>query len=280
MIYTVLLFTAVLAVSSAAIFAFLASAPGVVAAFWRLAISIPILILIYRPRRIHLSAMPILAGFALALHFSFWIESLFHASIAVSTTIVCTHSLFSGLFAYLWGEKPRKNQIIGVLIAMTGVYFLSGADTRTDSYGIIFALVGAVAGGYYFASARFARNIDFPSYILVTYSSAAIFAFIACLFTSTPIFGYPPRTWIFFGLLALIPMLIGHTLLNYVLRKMEVLPVTASVIGEAVGAAILAAIFLNQTLSADAYIYMAVILSGIGVTFLKPSASTVNYGDG
>lgn len=269
MLHILLLFIAVLAVSSAAIFAFLASAPGVVAAFWRLAISIPFLILIYRPKKVVFSKMAIFAGLALALHFSFWIESLFHASIAVSTTIVCTHSLFSGFFAYLWGEKPKTNQILGVFIAMVGVYFLSGADARADVYGIILALAGAIAGGYYFASARFARHIDFPSYLLVTYSSAAIFAFLACLVTSKPVLGYPASTWLFLSLMALIPMLIGHSLLNYLLRHMEVLPVTASVIGEAVGAAVLAAIFLNQTLEPQAYAYMLIILFGIAITFIS-----------
>ncbi|WP_290597138.1 MULTISPECIES: DMT family transporter [unclassified Archaeoglobus] len=269
----ILLFVAVLAVSSAAIFAFLASAPGVVAAFWRLAISIPFIILIYRPKRLHVSKLPVLAGLALALHFSFWIESLFHASIAVSTTIVCTHSLFSGFFAYLWGEKPKSNQIFGVFVAMVGVYFLSGADARADFYGIALALAGAVAGGYYFASARFARDIDFHSYILLTYSSAAIFSLLACLLTSQPIFGYPLSTWIFLFLMALIPMLVGHTLLNYVLRHMEVLPVTASVIGEAVGATILATIFLGQTLEPTAYLYMLIILSGIAITFVNSFSS-------
>jgi drug/metabolite transporter (DMT)-like permease len=269
MLNYLLLFTAVLAVSSAAIFAFLASVPGVVAAFWRLTLSIPFLLLIYRPRKIAISRMSVLAGLALALHFSFWIESLFHASIAVSTTIVCTHSLFSGLFAYLWGEKPRPNQIAGVLIAMVGVYLLSGADARADLYGILLALAGAIAGGYYFASARFARSVDFPSYLIVTYSSAAVFSLLACLLTSQPIFGYPASTWIYLALMALIPMLVGHSLLNYLLRQMEVLPVTASVIGEGVGATALAAIFLNQTLETQAYAYMFVILSGIALTFFK-----------
>jgi drug/metabolite transporter (DMT)-like permease len=69
--------------------------------------------------------------------------------------------------------------------------------------------------------------------------------------------------------MALIPMLIGHSLLNYLLRHMEVLPVTASVIGEAVGAAVLAAIFLNQTLEPQAYAYMLIILFGIAITFIS-----------
>ncbi len=262
-----MLFTAVLAVSSAAIFAFLASVPGVVAAFWRIAISLPILLVIYRPKTIQLHKLPVLAGLALALHFSLWIESLFHASIAVSTTIVCTHSLFSGFFAALWGEKPRINQIVGVLVAMTGVYLLSGADPRADVYGILLALAGAIAGGYYFASARFARELDFPSYIITTYASATFFAFLACLITGEKLIGYPTSSWIFLILMALIPMLVGHTLLNYILRHMEVLPVTASVLGEAVGASILAVVFLGQSLTMQAYAYMVLVLSGILITF-------------
>ncbi len=263
-----MLFTAVLAVSSAAIFAFLASVPGVVAAFWRLAMSLPILLIIYRPRTLHIHILPILAGLALALHFSLWIESLFHASIAVSTTIVCTHSLFSGFFAAIWGEKPRFNQIVGVIIAMVGLYFLSGADPRADIYGILLALGGAIAGGFYFASARFARELDFPSYIIITYTSAAFFALFACLITGKSLTGYPASSWIFLGLMALIPMLIGHTLLNYVLRHMEVLPVTASVLGEAVGAALLASVFLGQSLDVQTWLYMLLVLSGISATFL------------
>ncbi len=267
-IYLMLL-TAVLAVSSAAIFAFLASVPGVVAAFWRIAISLPILLAIYHPKTLRVGKLPVLAGLALALHFSFWIESLFHASIAVSTTIVCTHSLFSGFFAALWGERPRVNQIAGVLLAMMGVYLLSGADPRADIYGILLALAGAIAGGYYFASGRFARDVDFPSYIITTYASAAFFALLACLITGEKLVGYPATSWIFLGLMALIPMLVGHTLINYVLRHMEVLPVTASVLGEAVGASLLAAVILGQSLTMQAYAYMALVLSGILITFLR-----------
>ncbi len=49
-------------------------------------------------------------------------------------------------------------------------------------------------------------------------------------------------------LLAVISMLIRHTLLNYVLRYTEAIPVTVSIIGKAVGAAIFASIVLRQTL--------------------------------
>ncbi len=260
------IFVAIIAISSASIFVVLAEAPGMVAAFWRLTLSLPILFVIYRPKII-LSKLPVLAGVALALHFAFWMESLFHASVAVSTTIVCTHSIFSGIFAAAKGEKPKVNQVIGVLVAMIGVYMLSGADSRADILGITLALLGAIAGGFYFASARFAANINFGSYVFTTYTSAAVVSLILCILTNAELFTYPAKTWMFFALLAAIPMLIGHSLLNYVLRYMVVLPVNASVIGEAVGAAVLASIVLGQTLSVEAYACMFVVLFGIAITF-------------
>ena len=63
-------------------------------------------------------------------------------------------------------------------------------------------------------------------------------------------------------------MMLGHTVLNYILRYMHVVPVTASVIGEVVGSAILAVIFLNQVLTPLAYTFIAIVLLGILITLL------------
>ncbi|ADB58276.1 DMT family transporter [Archaeoglobus profundus] len=266
----ILLFIAVLAVSSASILVVLTSAPGVVSAFWRLTFSLPIVLLLYRPRlRVANIKLPLIAGFALSAHFALWMESLFHASVAVSTAIVCMHSIFSGIFSSLFGEKPKPNHVIGVIIAILGVYLLSGADFRADFIGIAFAFLGAVFGGLYFAIGRLARFEDFSSYIFLTYLFATVFALFICLLTGVDLVGYPLRTWLFFILLAVIPMMLGHTLLNYVLRYMHVVPVTASVIGEVVGSAILAYLILGQALSVVAYLYIVIILLGIAITLFR-----------
>lgn len=266
----VLLLVAIIAVSSASILVVLASAPGVVSAFWRLLFSLPIVFILYRPKiKISNIAIPLIAGLSLSAHFSFWMESLFHASVAVSTAIVCTHSIFSGMFSTIYGEKPKLNHLVGALVAIAGVYLLSGADSRADFIGIVFALLGAIFGGLYFTMGRVARHEDFGSYIFLTYSFATLFTFLTCVALKTNLFHYPLKTWICFILLAIIPMMLGHTILNYILRYMHVVPVTTSVIGEVVGSAILAAIVLNQVLTPLAYAYIALILVGILIAFLR-----------
>ncbi len=265
------LIVAVTAISSASILIVLANAPGPVTAFWRLAFSVFLILILNRsialPDDVYAIKYPLIAGVALGIHFASWMQSLFYASIAVSTTIVCMDSLFSGLFSTMFGEKPRIGQILGVAIALMGVYMLSGADPTSSPLGVMLALIGAAAGGLYFTIGRIVRNkLDFGTYVTLTYAFATIVTLIISLIYGYKLISYPAKTWICFILLAIIPMILGHTLLNYVLRHMEVLPVTASVIGESVGATILAYLILGQALQPIAYLYMLLILIGIAVT--------------
>lgn len=135
------------------------------------------------------------------------------------------------------------------------------------------ALIGAIAGGVYFTAGRFVKDkIAFNSYIFLTYSFATLTTFFINLLSSANpsfLFDYSLETWIYFILLALIPMSIGHTILNYVLRYMKTLPVTTSVLGEAVGASILTYLILGQLLPVSAYLSMLVVLFGIGIVLRK-----------
>ncbi len=264
MLHYALLALAVLAVSSASILVVLAAVPGFAAAFWRILLSLPMFYMLYRPRIARIWT-PFVAGVALALHLSLWMESLFHASVAVSTTVVCTHSIFSGIVMAFKGERPSALQVIGIFAALTGIYMLSGADPAAEPIGVALALAAAVFGGVYFASARLARHYDFASYVFTTYLSAAIVSFVICLAMGVELVGFSLMSWVYIILLAVVPMLFGHTLLNYVLRHMEAVPVTATVMGEAVLAALLAAVLLGQKLPANTYAYMLVVLLGIAL---------------
>ncbi len=273
MIDYILLFIAVSAVSTASIFAVLANAPGIAASFWRFLVASLIFLLFYRkfPRDSKTLKYSAFAGFFLAVHMSSWIESLFHASVALSTAIVCTHSIFSGLFATLAGERIKAREITGMLIAVFGIYLLSGADFYADIHGVALAFTGAIAGGLYFSTAKFARDVDFREYITSTYLFAAIATLLFAIATETPLSGYPEKTYAFFLLLAVIPMSAGHTILNYLIRKIRVVTVTGSVLGEVVGSTILSIIFLEQRLEIVAYIYLILILLGIYIAISKRS---------
>ncbi len=119
------------------------------------------------------------------------------------------------------GERPSALQVVGIFAALTGIYMLSGADPAVEPIGVALALAAAVFGGVYFASARLARHYDFASYVFTMYLSAAIVSFVICLAMGVELVGFSLMSWVYIILLAVVPMLFGHTLLNYVLRHTE-----------------------------------------------------------
>ena len=136
----------------------------------------------------------------------------------------------------------------------------------TEFVGIILALIGAIFGGVYFTIGRVVRDkIELKDYMLLTYFFAAITTLVLVISMKLNLFNYKLQTWMFFLLLAIVPMLVGHTLLNYTLRYVKVVPVTASVLGEIVGATLLAYLILNQSLLLRDCIYIAVIVFGIAL---------------
>jgi len=66
-------------------------------------------------------------------------------------------------------------------------------------------------------------------------------------------------------LVALIPMLGGHTLINYVIGRLSLLATTVPILGEPVGATLLALLILGEPVSQEIAIFMALTLSGIAM---------------
>ncbi len=207
------------------------------------------------------------AGTMLGIHMSSWLESLAYASVAVSTTIVCTHALFSSLFSSVIGEPPKKTQIIGILISILGVFFITGADPSSTVLGGLLALIGAISGGAYFTLGRISRHeMSLSKYLLTTYSTAGLVSLLFAIATGEKLMGFQSSSWIYLFLLALIPNVIGHSLLNLSLRFSTATTVTGSVLGEPIGATILAYFILSQHPPLMVYIFMLVVLFGVGIT--------------
>jgi len=283
----ILLFIAVFAVSWASIFVRLSEAPALACAFWRVTFSTLIIAslslskILNDLRRLKSSDIIklFIPGFSLALHFGLWMESLFHTTVAISTTIVCTHPIFSALITYVkLKEKPTIGQIIGFLLALIGMHFLYIADNVTidEAYmgdhalGIILALGGAITGGIYFAYGRIMRrHITLSVYTFVVYSSSVITLLAFMLIFNIPIFGYSIKSWTFFFLLALVPMMLGHTILNYLLKYFKVISITSAVLGEPIGATLLAMVIFNEIPTTLTVIGMVMTLSGIALVLIS-----------
>jgi drug/metabolite transporter (DMT)-like permease len=248
----------VAAVSSAAILIREADAPALVIAAYRLGLAaLPtgaLALAVGRPRacRDGLWVWPILAGGFLALHFGFWIASLQRTSVITSVVLVTTNPLFVGLASPLvLRERVSAATWTGIGIATVGASLMAAEDLGEGLgtlAGDLYALLGAVFGACYLMIGRRARpQVSWAGYVGVVYSVAAVLLVASVVVTREPFTGYSTKTFLMLGLLALVPQLVGHSAINWSLAYVPAALVAVAILGEAVGATILAAFVLQET---------------------------------
>ena len=86
---------------------------------------------------------------------------------------------------------------------------------------------------------------------------------LSSLATGTRLAPYPAREYILFLAMAVVPMIFGHTVYNWALKYVSAPVVSISLLGEPVGATILALLFLNEAPSTLTLIGGVITLAGI-----------------
>ena len=274
---------AILAISTGAILVRLSDAPSAVAAFYRVCFTtlplLPIAVWRYRPQFRQLRRRDLLfatlSGLALALHFASWFESLEWTSVAASVTLVQSQPLFVAAGAWLLlRERVTSRMVLGILVAIAGIVTMSLGDLLggrligpAPLLGNGLALFGAVmAAGYVLAGRSLRQRMALIPYVVIVYSVCTVGLLGIALVQGDALVGYPRREWLLFVGLAVGPGLLGHTVINWALAHLESSVVSVSLLGEPVGATILALVLLQEAPTAYTILGGAVVLAGIGLT--------------
>lgn len=271
------------AVGSAAILARYGLASGILPvpmAAWRLAIAAIVVVVAAttrrsaHPRPDHASAIRLVAaGILLGLHFVTWFASLQRISVAVSTLLVATCPLWTGLATRLFlRRKPRWHFWLGLAVAAAGMPLVCDAKTSTltgGSYvpGALLATMSAVLiSAYLIITQPDQVRLGTGTVVAWTYSSAAAPMWIAVALTA-PGRAMPTTStgWLAVIGLALVPQLLGHTAMNWSLRRFPVGVVGAATLLEPVVAAALAWWLLNEPITGWQALGGVVVLAGVGM---------------
>jgi len=191
----------------------------------------------------------VLSGVALTFHFELWIVSMTLTLVSTSVILVTSHPIFvAGVSHFLLKEKVRRTAVVGIIIAFSGVTLISlsdysqGADTLL---GDLMAFLGGICAGIYFLSGRVARqSVAVGPYAFSVYGLSALLLFLSAAIAGDKLLITDGREITLFLLLALIPTVFGHTMFNYALKKVPAHIISTSVLGEPVGATILAYLLL------------------------------------
>jgi drug/metabolite transporter (DMT)-like permease len=213
--------------------------------------------------------MPAVAGAFLAVHFATWITSLELTTVASSVLLVSTTPIFATLGAWLLlKEHVQARGWGGVLLAFSGTVLVAGGDLSGSSLdGNLLALIGgATAGGYVLAGRRARQVVGILEYAVIAYTVAGIVLFIACAAGGVELWGYDAATWWAIVGILVGPQLLGHTMINFVLKDIDVTTVSVSIMAEPVIATVLAFLLFDEVPPALLYLGGAAILAGIYLT--------------
>ena len=219
----------------------------------------------------------ILAGVALALHFWAWNASIHLTTIAASVTLVNMQPAFIiAISALFLNEWPSRKQFLGIAIAIAGAMIIaapalmeSGSTIRQGAaLGNMLAFSAAVTAAIYYSIGRhLRRRFGLWSYVGLSYSACALALFAGAQATNLDVTPISGRELAIFSALALGPMLLGHTGMNWALKFLPAYVVNLVTLGEPVGATLLAAIIpgIRQIPSAVTLVGGVIVLAGVTV---------------
>lgn len=273
-----ILAVAVVAVSLSAIFIRMADAPGIVVAFYRMLFATLLLAPVTLPalRKAKFTARSFtytaLAGVFLAVHFATWITSLSYTTVAASVTLTTSTPLWMALFSWLFlGRPPPLAMLMGVLLAVAGGAMIGFGDLAGGSRPLLgdsLALLGAISVTVYFLLGREAQRLGLG---LGAYAGGAYAVAALVLFPIPALFGYsylayPSEVFLWIGLLAAVPQLVGHTGINYAMKYMDPTLVATIILLEPVFAALLALLVFAEMPGTLTLLGAAVLLAGVAIT--------------
>lgn len=201
-------------------------------------------------------------GVMLALHFWAWNASLTYTSVAASVSLVNLQPALVAIVSVAWlGERPNSRQWAGIVIAILGALVVGVADVPGGLRGIassltggggsagrallgdLLAVLGAItATGYYLIGRRIRQQLDLWPYVGLVYTAAFVTLLLLAMGTGEHLLPQAPKELAIFAGLALGPTLLGHTGLNWALAYLPAFIVNLTVLGEPIGATILAAV--------------------------------------
>ncbi|OWA37658.1 EamA family transporter [Saccharibacillus sp. O16] len=277
----------IIAVSFSAIFVKWSHAPSTVLSMYRMWFACVLMLPIIWSKRAEFrkigrreGRMLVFSGLFLAMHFALWFESLKLTTVASSTIILALQPLVSLLGGFLFfRERTTRGAVFMMSIAMFGVALIGWGDFGLSAQAIrgdllSFLCVIAVVG-YLFIGQSVVRKLSHWIYSFSVFLSAAVFLTIYNLATAQEMFSYPAREWGVFALLAIVPTL-AHIINNWLLNYVNATTISVSILGEPVGASLLAVWLLGEHMTGIQIVGGLLVLTGMFLFLMRQSSGVAS----
>lgn len=255
--YITLLIWGMILISTSAIIIKYSNAPSSIIGMYRLlfaAIALLPMVYLHKKELINLKRnewiRSSMASFFLFVHFLFWFESLKLTTVASSTIILALQPLVAMIFGFLFfREKVSFMTVISMIIAIFGVGLIGFGDigmSKDAIIGDLYSFISVIAVVIYlYIGQGVVKKVTHWIYSFVVFSVTAFFFLLFNLVTKTELTGFSMKEWLLFFLAGTIPT-IAHVIHNYLLQHVSTTTISMSILGEPVGASILAYFLLQE----------------------------------
>ena len=231
--------------------------PNLVLAFWRLWLGFGVLAIVHAANggriRVAVLRRSAVGGIFFGANVALFTAAVQRTSVAEVTLVSSFQPVLVLLVAGpLFGERPGRREISLIVASLIGVAIFEAGAMRGPVWslsGYLFA-IGALLTftGYYLASKRAREHLDAVEYMASALLVSALVVTPVVLVSGQPLGDVHGTTWVWLALFVLFPGALGHVLVNWAHRFVDVTISSVIVVGLPVVAALLAWVLLDETL--------------------------------
>lgn len=267
------------AIGTAAIFMRYSEVSPSAAAFWRVTLALPLLLiwlLRHRPSRSQIATEPkgklLMAATIVGLWFAadlfLWHWAVEQTTVANATMLANMATIFTALAGFLFfGERFSRTFLMGLALAVVGALALVGQNaTISADYlaGDLLSIATAVAyAGYIVAAARVRGHLTTPMVMFGSALTTAIFLLPIALYEDGPFFPADLHGWLPLLGLAWMTHVLGQSLIIYGLARVPAALGSITLLIQPIVSAVLAWWLFAEALGLGHFVGGILIFSGI-----------------
>lgn len=279
----------IIVISFAAIFVKWSTAPPTILGMYRMYIACILLLPVLWMKRGEFRKISsknwlllIFAGMFLGIHFALWFKSLELTTVASSTIILALQPMvaLAGVFL-IYKERTSLSTVLIIGVSFIGVVLVGWGDigvSRSAIIGDLLSFLCVIAVVCYLLIGQNAvKQISHWVYSFCVFLFAGLTLTIFNLIAGVSMVGYPAREWGIFILLAIFPT-VAHLIYNWLLNYVDSTTISMSILGEPVGATILAAILLGERVTGWQFVGGGLVLVGVFIFLMRQRKAMVDSG--
>jgi drug/metabolite transporter (DMT)-like permease len=261
--------------------------PGLISAFYRMAIAITLLlpyVLLTKKFTLPKTSVLILAiicGLLFASDVAVWNIAIQTSSATQASLLTNLSPLWVGIISYVFLKtKPATNFWIGTTVALFGMAMLVGfkffMELDFDTAFLLAVLSGVLYSIYLLVSKKVLSQVDILSFMTISLLSSTAYLAAICVLFDEPFSGFSNAGWLVLFVQAVVCQLMAWLCISFATQHMRATRISLSLLGQAVLTSVLAWFFLEEQITLNMVIGGIILLLGIRITFYTKTLSIKN----